>query len=224
MKTISKIWQRRTSRAASSVALGVVLGLAPYAAQAVCVGDCNGSGDVDVSEIITMVTISLGAPVSGCLAGDGNGDGTITVDEIIKAVGNALNGCGPVTATPTPTPHTTGTPACGNNVVEGTEECDDGGQCIGGDNAGTNCTQEADCHGNGVCIGGIKVGTSCANDAACPAGKCVHCRTFGGDGCAANCTHEVDVDYTLVPGVTMGLGIKPKTILNGIRRKTIGSK
>jgi hypothetical protein len=60
-----------------------------------CVGDCDGSGDVTVDEILTMVNIALGnTPVTTCEAGDANHDGQITVDEILTAVNNALNGCG----------------------------------------------------------------------------------------------------------------------------------
>jgi hypothetical protein len=59
-----------------------------------CVGDCDGSGDVTVDELLRMVNISLGTlPVGDCSAGDANGDGEITVDEIVRAVNNALNGC-----------------------------------------------------------------------------------------------------------------------------------
>jgi len=60
---------------------------------AVCAGDCDGSGTVDVTDIITMVNIALGAaPVNGCAAGDVSGDGVIDVAEIIVAVNHALNG------------------------------------------------------------------------------------------------------------------------------------
>jgi hypothetical protein len=60
-----------------------------------CIGDCDGSGDITVGELITMVNIALGnAGVSTCTAGDQNGDGAISVNEIIAAVSNALNGCG----------------------------------------------------------------------------------------------------------------------------------
>jgi hypothetical protein len=74
-----------------------------------------------------------------------------------------------------------GAQTCGNRVVEPPEECDDGGFCIGSENAGTACTSDADCSG----------GT---------------CKTFGGDGCAANCTTERDVPYRLVPGTLVGSG------------------
>jgi hypothetical protein len=59
-----------------------------------CVGDCDGSGDVTVNELITMVNIALGnQPVSACLAGDADQSGDITINEIITGVNNALNGC-----------------------------------------------------------------------------------------------------------------------------------
>ena len=59
-----------------------------------CAGDCNGSGEVTVAELITLVNIALGtaAPTS-CPAGDRNHDGQITVNEIVDAVNAALKGC-----------------------------------------------------------------------------------------------------------------------------------
>src|SRR5262249_34022163 len=60
----------------------------------VCVGDCDGSGDGTVNEIIIMVNIALGnGMLSTCLHGDANGSGSIEITEIIQAVNNALNGC-----------------------------------------------------------------------------------------------------------------------------------
>ncbi len=58
-----------------------------------CVGDCDGSGEVSISELIRLVTIALGAPVADCPAGDRDGDGEIGIDELVAAVNNALNGC-----------------------------------------------------------------------------------------------------------------------------------
>ncbi len=113
------------------------------------------------------------------------------------------------TRTPTPTPSPRlGAAACGDSVVQGGpegEECDDGGVCTGGDNAGTPCTSDAQCTGEGICDEGSQVGKACSTNADCPSGKCVRCRTFGGDGCANNCTLERDVPTTLVPGVTQRL-------------------
>ncbi len=59
-----------------------------------CTGDCDGSGDVSINELITMVNIALGyAPLSACTAGDANGNGAIEINEIIAELNNALNGC-----------------------------------------------------------------------------------------------------------------------------------
>jgi hypothetical protein len=92
--------------AAGLVAL--VLGLAG-AARAACPGDCDGSGDVNVSELVRGVNIALGSlPTSACPAFDRNGDGQVGVSELITAVNAALTGCpaeatATVTASPTPT-------------------------------------------------------------------------------------------------------------------------
>jgi hypothetical protein len=59
-----------------------------------CAGDCNGSGEVTVGEVITLVNVALdNAAVTSCLAGDRNHDGHITVNEIVEAVNAALHGC-----------------------------------------------------------------------------------------------------------------------------------
>jgi hypothetical protein len=92
------------------------------------------------------------------------------------------------------------TAQCGNGIVDGDEECDDGGVCIGGMTAGQACTADGDCAGNGVCDAGPKLGHACSADTDCPSSRCVRCRTFGGDGCAANCTMESDVPFNLIPG------------------------
>ena len=133
------------------------------------------------------------------------------------------------TVTSTPTSTSTPLPAvCGNGVIEGDEECDDGGICTGGDNAGTACTSEADCVGNGVCVGGEKFSTACASDADCPGSRCVRCRPFGGDGCAANCTFERKVrgDFFFRAGssaVVMVEGDIPLTVpLDGSQVLTYG--
>jgi len=85
-------------------------------AAAACVGDCDGSGEVTVDELITMVNIDLGtAPLSACTAGDADSSASITIDEIIAAVNNALTSCPAGEPTPTPTetsePSETPTPA-----------------------------------------------------------------------------------------------------------------
>jgi len=93
---------------------------------------------------------------------------------------------------------------CGDGIVDGNEECDDGGICTGGTNAGQPCTAETDCAGSGSCVAGSKNATGCTMDADCPGGSCVHCKPFGGDGCAANCTTEADVVLNFLPGRISG--------------------
>jgi plastocyanin len=89
--------------------LTVLLCAAVSTAQS-CPGDCDGSGDVSVNELIVMVNIALGsAPVADCRAGDSDGNGEISIAEIIAAVNAALNGCNGVPRTPTPTPMPMGT-------------------------------------------------------------------------------------------------------------------
>jgi hypothetical protein len=148
-------------------------------AAAGCVGDCGGNLEVTVNELITMVNIALGtAQLSACAVGDSNGDGEITVNEIITAVNNALNAC------------PAGNGVCGDGHVDSGEDCDNGGICIGGTNAGTSCTSESTCQGQGSCIDGPQANWACNSDSDCPTSKCLRCRPFGGDGCAANCTTE----------------------------------
>ena len=58
-----------------------------------CTGDCDGSGDVTVNEIITLVNIALGtAQASACASGVPSGV-EVNVALVIQAVNNALNGC-----------------------------------------------------------------------------------------------------------------------------------
>lgn len=197
-------WQRGLHRITGALALGLLVGFSPSAAQAICgdgvvdgpgggcTGDCDNSGSVTVDEIVTMVNIALGGtPVSACEAGDADGSGSITVDEIITAVNNALNGC--------PAAGAGGAPA---------EDCDNGGICVGGSNAGTACTAEGDCMGDGACFGGLDNLRGCVSDDNCRNGSCRKCRPYGGDGCSANCTDEVDVAYPLVPGIVEPSGDK----------------
>ncbi len=59
-----------------------------------CVGDCNRTGMVTISDLITGVLIALDeAPLSACTSLDVNRDGRVTVDELVKAVQAALDGC-----------------------------------------------------------------------------------------------------------------------------------
>jgi hypothetical protein len=186
---------------AAAVALSLTLASTPRAAhaQSTCAGDCDGSGEVTVDEIIVLVNITLEtAQPSACPNGIPAGR-PVDITLIIQSVGYALNACPAANA------------VCGNGVTESPETCDDGGTCIGSSNAGTACTADDQCPGNGICEEGTKQFFACASNADCPDGRCVRCKTFGGDGCAANCTTETDVTMTLLPGVVQGLNIKQGT-------------
>jgi hypothetical protein len=117
MQRSGETMRRGGIRAVGAMVLAACLALAAPRAQAACVGDCHGDGEVTVDEVIVMVDVALGtADLSSCLAGDQNGDGEITVNEIIAAVNNLLVGC-PSEASPTvtetaeSTPTPTATPA-----------------------------------------------------------------------------------------------------------------
>jgi cysteine-rich repeat protein len=59
-----------------------------------CTGDCDGSGDVTINELITGVSIALGTlPFDRCRAFDASGNGGVEINELIIAVNNALTGC-----------------------------------------------------------------------------------------------------------------------------------
>jgi photosystem II stability/assembly factor-like uncharacterized protein len=59
-----------------------------------CIGDCDDSGAVRVSELVTLVNIGLGeAPASMCPHGVPDG-AAVDIGWIIAAVGNGLHGCG----------------------------------------------------------------------------------------------------------------------------------
>ena len=84
--------------------LTLALGPSARRSHAACVGDCDSSGTVATSELVTMTDVALGAAlVSSCTVGDADSSGGITVDEIIGAVNNALTPC-PLLATPPATP------------------------------------------------------------------------------------------------------------------------
>jgi hypothetical protein len=60
-----------------------------------CTGDCDGSGDVTVNEIITLVNIALGtAQTAACPHGVPSG-AEVDITLIIRAVNNALLTCPP---------------------------------------------------------------------------------------------------------------------------------
>ena len=59
-----------------------------------CPGDCDGSGEVTIEEIVRGLRIALEAlPLDGCASMDASHDGAITVDEVVRAVDYALQSC-----------------------------------------------------------------------------------------------------------------------------------
>lgn len=96
----------------------LVVGLRP--AGAVCVGDCNGDGEVLINEVVAVVNIFLDTnPVASCMNADQNGDGQVLINEVVGSVNSFLDAAtcpmvtGP-TGTPTlppPTPTSTLPPA-----------------------------------------------------------------------------------------------------------------
>ena len=138
--------------------VGVVAG--PARAQT-CVGDCDASNTVTISELILLVNIAGGrGTVSECSTIDVNGNGSADIDELVEAVVSSMSVCGTqptktftptptvtptkeVTSTPTPTvsPTTPMGARCGNGTQETGEGCDDG-NTLGGDGCAANCTHE----------------------------------------------------------------------------------
>lgn len=182
-------WYRNASAAVTILAVTATLTLAPQRARAQCTGDCGGAGHVTVNDLITLMDIALGAAEpSACQQGIPSGS-SVTISLIVQAINKAISGCG------------TGPAVCGNGVVDAGEDCDNGGTCIGGSDAGKSCKADSACdQSGGVCLDGPKRLFGCSSDADCPSSTCVHCKTFNGKGCAANCTTESTVNITLVPG------------------------
>lgn len=68
-------------------------------AAALCAGDCDGSGEVSINELVTGVNLALNAESDAvCSALDIDDNGQIAINELIAAVANALDGC--LAATP----------------------------------------------------------------------------------------------------------------------------
>jgi cysteine-rich repeat protein len=126
------------------------------AADAQCVGDCNGDGTVAINELVLGVNIALGSqPASACAAFQDQ-NGMVNISQLIKGVNNALGSC-PTASTPTPTtpietPTATSTPistetpsgppVCGDGKIETGETCDDG-NTMDGDNCPATCVIQA---------------------------------------------------------------------------------
>ena len=72
----------------------LVIFLVAHVAAAACVGDCNGDGRVEISELITGVNIALGGVSRDvCPEIDMNQDASVGINELVAAVGSALDAC-----------------------------------------------------------------------------------------------------------------------------------
>jgi len=124
---------------------------APLVAGAACTGDCDEDGEVSAAELVQAIDVVLDRePLSACRPIDRDENERGTVDELVAAVEAALNQCGALrpTASPTATP----TPGCGDGSVIGFEECDDG-NLIDGDGCTSSCQLEP---GGDVCAGVLR--------------------------------------------------------------------
>jgi hypothetical protein len=67
----------------------------------VCPGDCDGSGEVSIAEVIVLANLAASAvPPATCPGGDRDGNDSISIDEILAAVAAALSGCELVSQVP----------------------------------------------------------------------------------------------------------------------------
>jgi hypothetical protein len=58
----------------------------------ICAGDCDGSGAVDIEELVRGVDIALDVfALDHCPAFDTSADGAVRIDELVRAI--ALHGC-----------------------------------------------------------------------------------------------------------------------------------
>lgn len=59
-----------------------------------CTGDCDGSGEVRIDELVRGVSMALGRDLfAHCPAFDANHTGRVEIDELVDAVGHALRMC-----------------------------------------------------------------------------------------------------------------------------------
>lgn len=103
------------------VTLTTTLGAPPR-----CGGDCNGNRNVTADELVLITEIMFGhQPLAACERADNDFDGEVFINDLVAAVKHSRNDCAD----------------CGNYVIQGDEECDDG-NTVGGDGCAANCTEE----------------------------------------------------------------------------------
>ncbi len=93
-----------------------------YPSLTLCGGDCDGNGEVDVTELLTAVNVALGeSAIDLCYRADRDEDNEIRVDEIMRAVSAALDGCPPSELFSDPDPQRR-TELTGSDLEQGTSE------------------------------------------------------------------------------------------------------
>lgn len=92
--SITPPWARGLCLFASALAIGCAAALLLAAPALACTGDCDGDGEVTISELMRGVNIVLGTQeMSSCPEFDSGGDAAVTIEEIIGGVKAALDGC-----------------------------------------------------------------------------------------------------------------------------------
>jgi len=219
----------RTVASVGCVFLVFCLVTVSAAAAQTCVGDCADIGLVRINDLIIGVNIALGLqPTTACPAFQ-NDQGQVDIAQLIKGVGNALNGCrleveptatatntsppagatstatNPPTDTPTPTP--THTPACGNGIIEGSEQCDPpGSACGAGAVCQPDCTCPCDFLDTNDCLFPFPSDYLTVPDPTTDTGRRVH---FAVDSMPRNATQTpiASSDYDLSDGFSPGVSI-----------------
>ena len=140
--------------------------------------------------------VGLGNSLSSVAVGDFNGDGALDLAAASYESGNVavlLNGCGAppsptvtpsLTPTNTPTATPTPTPYCGDGIVQGDEECDDG-------NSNNNDACKSDCTFNVCADGVVRHGVEQCDDG----------NGNDGDPCKSDCTLNVCGDGVVRTGI-----------------------
>jgi len=169
-------------------------------------GSASGSSEAGESTEGADSTSEPGDPTTAS-----NSDGT-TVGMTMSGTATGTTAEEPTTGDPvdtTTSPETSTTdadPVCGNLVVEGTEECDDGND-VDGDGCEVNCTNTPECGNNMVDVGEVcddgntidgdecsadcKMATlpgECGDGVVQAPELCDDGNVADGDGCQANCT------------------------------------
>ena len=100
-----------------------------------CAGDCDGDGELVVSELVSAVSIALGTTSpSACTAADVDRSGAVGIDDLLQAVVASLGSCSPPqTRTATGIcmqPGKTGLVVCEAGMMVGVYRCMDPGRCL----------------------------------------------------------------------------------------------